>query len=114
VTRDELLRRMRFVPQVAPIRTGYRYNNLGPIVAGEILERISGRTWAEFVRQRVLQPLEMTNSVPDVLELTGIENVATPYIDVGGQLQADKSWTLPLTDGWRRVSVRNNHPCRVW
>jgi CubicO group peptidase (beta-lactamase class C family) len=71
-------------------------------VAGEILERISGRSWSEFVRERVLQPLEMTASVPDVLELDGVENVATPYVEVDGQLQEDKSWALPLTDGWRR------------
>ena len=68
---------MRFVPQVSPFRVGVRYNNMGTILAGEILER-SGKSWSEFVRERALKPLEMTATVPDVLELAGVENVATP------------------------------------
>jgi CubicO group peptidase (beta-lactamase class C family) len=102
VTRGELLRRLRFVPQAAPFRAGYRYNNLGLIVAGEVLERVSGRPWAEFVRERVRRPLEMTASVPDVVELDGVGNVATPYVEVNGRLQEDRSWALPLAEGWRR------------
>jgi CubicO group peptidase (beta-lactamase class C family) len=43
-TRAELIRRMRFVPQVSPFRVGVRYNNMGTILAGEILERISGKS----------------------------------------------------------------------
>jgi CubicO group peptidase (beta-lactamase class C family) len=107
-TRAELIRRMRFVPQVSPFRVGVRYNNMGTILAGEILERISGKSWSEFVRERVLKPLEMTATVPDVLELAGVENVATPYVDVDGRLlvdsplQEDRTWALPLTASARR------------
>ncbi len=107
-TRPELIRRMRFVPQVSPFRVGVRYNNMGTILAGEILERISGKSWSEFVRERVLKPLEMTATVPDVLELAGVENVATPYVDVDGRLlvdsplQEDRTWALPLTASARR------------
>ena len=102
-SRAELIRRMRFVPQVSPFRVGVRYNNMGTILAGEILERISGKSWSEFVRERLLKPLEMTATVPDVLELAGVENVATPYVDVDGRLlvdsplQEDRTWALPLT-----------------
>jgi CubicO group peptidase (beta-lactamase class C family) len=101
-TRDELMRRTRFLQQIAPFRIGNRYNNLGPIIAGEILEQVSGQSWADFVRQRILQPLEMNATVPDVLELQGVKNVVTSYIDVRGELRDDKSWNLPLSDGWRR------------
>jgi CubicO group peptidase (beta-lactamase class C family) len=101
VTRPELLRRMRFLPQIEPFRTGIRYNNKGIIVVGEVIERVSGQSWSDFVRKRILEPLEMTVSVPNVLELTGVENVATPYVDVDGHLEEDKTWALPLSDGWR-------------
>jgi CubicO group peptidase (beta-lactamase class C family) len=107
-TRAELIRRLRFAPQVSPFRVGVRYNNTGTILAGEVLERVSGKSWSEFVRERVLKPLEMTATVPDVLELAGVENVATPYVDVDGQLlvdtplQPDRTWALPLSAGARR------------
>lgn len=100
--RDELIRRARFLPQIAPFRSAYHYNNLGPIVVGEIIERVEGRSWAEVVRDRILEPLEMTSTVPDVLELQGVEDVAASYIRVNDELQEDKSWNLPLTEGWRR------------
>jgi hypothetical protein len=93
---------MRFLPQIAPFRSGFRYNNLGTILAGEILERISGQSWKEFVRRRIIEPLEMSSSVPDVLELKDVKNVATSYVLVNGQPQEDKSWNLPLTEGWSR------------
>jgi CubicO group peptidase (beta-lactamase class C family) len=101
-TRKELLRRVRFLPQIAPFRTEYRYNNLGIIVAGEILERDTGQSWADFIRNRILRPLEMNSTVPDVLELKGVKNVVTTYVTVDGRLQDDKSWNLPLSEGWAR------------
>jgi CubicO group peptidase (beta-lactamase class C family) len=100
VTRAELLRRMRFLPQVAPFRTMSTYNNKGIIVTGEVIERVSGQSWSDFVRKRILEPLDMTASVPDVLELAGVANVATPYFEVDGHLKEDKTWALPLSDGW--------------
>jgi CubicO group peptidase (beta-lactamase class C family) len=102
LTRAELIRRARFLPQIAPFRTEYHYNNLGVIVAGEILERVTGRPWADFVRERILHPLDMKATVPDVLELKGVKNHATSYVTVNGELQEDKSWNLPLTEGWSR------------
>jgi CubicO group peptidase (beta-lactamase class C family) len=100
--RAELIRRARFLPQIAPFRSGYHYNNLGVIITGQIIEQVAGRSWAEVVRNRIIQPLEMNSTVADVLELQGVKNVATSYVTVNGQLQEDKSWNLPLSDGWRR------------
>jgi len=100
--RAELIRRARFLPQIAPFRSGYYYNNTGLIIAGEIIERVTGRSWAEVVRDRILRPLEMSSTVPDVLELKGVKNVATSYVSVNGELQKDKSWNLPLSEGWSR------------
>ena len=120
VTRAELLSRMRFLPQIEPFRTASRYNNKAIIVAGEVIERVSGQSWSDFVRKRVLQPLDMTASVPNVLELTGVENVATPYVDVDGHLEEDKTWALPLSDGWRtyretiRPAGRSARPRTTW
>lgn len=58
--RAELIRRVRLLRQIAPFRSGYYYNNTGLIIAGEIIERVTGRSWAQVVRDRILQPLEMS------------------------------------------------------
>ena len=100
--RAELIRRARFLPQIAPFRSGYYYNNTGLIIAGEVIERVAGRSWAEVVRDRILRPLEMSSTLPDVRELKAVKNVATSYVSVNGELQKDKSWNLPLSEGWSR------------
>src|SRR5262249_57786341 len=68
-TRAELIRRLRFAQQVSPFRVGVRYNNTGTILAGEVLERVSGKSWSEVVRGRGLQPLGMTAPGPALLQL---------------------------------------------
>ena len=71
-------------------------------------ERAIRDTVRDFVRKRILEPLDMTASVPDVLELAGVENVATPYVEVDGHLEEDKTWALPLSDGWRVYRLLKN------
>ena len=51
---------LRFAPG-----TGYRYSNLGYILLGYLIERISGESWAAFVRENLFVPLGMTNSGSD-------------------------------------------------
>jgi hypothetical protein len=40
----------------------FRYNNSGYILLGAIIEKASGKSYAEFIQQRIFDPLEMTNS----------------------------------------------------
>ena len=36
------------------------YNNVMFIVAGEVIHKISGKTWAEFIEERIMKPVGMT------------------------------------------------------
>ena len=36
--------------------TGYQYSNLGIALAGEVVAAVSGQSWADFVRTRILPP----------------------------------------------------------
>ena len=49
----------------AGFRSEYAYDNLLYIVAGEIVERASGKSWAEFVTDEILEPVGMTRCVAD-------------------------------------------------
>jgi CubicO group peptidase (beta-lactamase class C family) len=42
-----------------PFRGGWQYNNLMYLVAGLVLDRVSGERWEDFVRTRILLPLGM-------------------------------------------------------
>jgi CubicO group peptidase (beta-lactamase class C family) len=107
--RAELIRPAQFLPQIAPFRSGCYYNNAGLIIAGEIIERVAGRSWAEVVRDRILRPLEMSSTVPDVLELKGVKNVATSYVSVN---EAQGTATRVQVLGFGKFGVRVLGPPR--
>jgi CubicO group peptidase (beta-lactamase class C family) len=63
--RKEIVRRLRHIPLATSFRGAYAYDNVLYLVAGEVIEAVTGRTWEEFMRARVLAPVGMTES--DVL-----------------------------------------------
>jgi len=52
LSREEILQRLRFIKPAYSFRTTYAYSNLMFAVAGELLARISGMPWEDFVREK--------------------------------------------------------------
>jgi CubicO group peptidase (beta-lactamase class C family) len=42
--------------------TRFLYSNAGYVIAGALLERVTGQTWEELIRQRIFSPLGMTSA----------------------------------------------------
>jgi CubicO group peptidase (beta-lactamase class C family) len=61
-TRAGLLRRLRYLLATAGFRTRFVYSNLMYVVAGAVLEHVAGRSWEDFVRERLFAPLGMHDS----------------------------------------------------
>ena len=81
-SREEIARRLRFIRPATSLRSAYAYDNVLYLVAGEVIEAVSGQSWEEFVRTRILDRLGMTHS--DVHRPAGNDfgNVATPHAEV--------------------------------
>jgi CubicO group peptidase (beta-lactamase class C family) len=62
--------------RVAQPRTGYHYSNVMYVVAGEVIEVISGSSWEDFLAARIFGPLGMTSTVTTHEPLDTISNVA--------------------------------------
>lgn len=62
-TTKEVVERLRYVPIANSFRAEYAYDNILFAVAGLVIEQVSGRPWADFVRDRIFQPLGMTESI---------------------------------------------------
>ncbi|KAJ8133382.1 hypothetical protein O1611_g236 [Lasiodiplodia mahajangana] len=78
-----------YIAQIEPVRSTYMYNNHAYNIAGLVIEKVTGLTWGEFVRQRIFKPLGMTRSFdyqPDD------DNVAVPY----NILTSGEPWRLPF------------------
>ena len=86
-SRDEVIRRLRFIPPSYSFRGGYTYHNVMYTVAGAVIEAASGMTWDEFVRRRIFQPLGMTRSVTTLAEAATKDNRAQPHGSRGDTLR---------------------------
>ena len=85
-SREEIVRRLRWVPLANSFRSTYNYDNVLYPAAGFVVQAVSGRTWEEFVRERIFAPLQMTASVTGVAEPQPAD-IAAPHGTVDGRLQ---------------------------
>ncbi|HWU76238.1 MAG TPA: serine hydrolase [Rhodanobacter sp.] len=58
-TRAELVHDIRFLKPAHSFRANYDYDNVLYIVAGQLVEAVSGQRWEDFVQQHILDPLGM-------------------------------------------------------
>jgi CubicO group peptidase (beta-lactamase class C family) len=78
-SRDELYRRLRFLEPAGRPRARWRYNSLMFVVAGRVVEKVSGERWERFVRARILLPLGMRRTVLSAEAMETDSDHASPY-----------------------------------
>ena len=83
---DDIIHNLRYLKPKSSFRTKYDYDNLLYIVAGEIVHRVSGLSWAEFVENNIMKPLNMEASACSFERLKDTTNIATPHIPLDDKL----------------------------
>jgi len=78
-TRKELFERLKYLEPRQPLRQTFLYNNLMYAAAGSIVEQLSHQPWEDFVRERILRPLEMHRTVFSVAEMKQQPEYSVPY-----------------------------------
>jgi CubicO group peptidase (beta-lactamase class C family) len=68
---------MKFPLDFEP-RTNWNYSNSGYIIAGKIIEQVTGETWDQFIKETFLNPMGMTN--------TGYSDFFDKVSDVSGSV----------------------------
>ena len=87
---NDIISSFQHFEPVSAFRTKYDYDNLLYLVAGELIHRVSGMTWEEFIKVRILIPLKMDNSYTSISYIDDESNVAKPHLN--------KDKKLSLTD----------------
>jgi CubicO group peptidase (beta-lactamase class C family) len=85
--RKEIARRLRFIPPATSFRSAYAYDNVLYLVAGEVVEAVSGQTWESFVSSRILQKVGMSGSNVRHSAASARGNVATPHAAIDGKVR---------------------------
>ncbi len=83
-TREEIVRRIRYLKPVTSFRSAYAYDNVLYHVAALVIEEVSGKTWEEFVSSRILARLGMNETRVSRASTREPGNVATPHARIEG------------------------------
>ncbi|HWR16231.1 MAG TPA: serine hydrolase [Terriglobales bacterium] len=86
LSRDEILRHARYLKPASSLRSKYAYNNLMFLAAGQIIPVIAGKSWDEFIKDRIFQPLGMTDSVTDTKSAITSSNHVVAHSKVDGKI----------------------------
>ena len=86
-TKEEIIHNLRYLKQVSSFRTKYDYDNLLYLVAGEVVARVSGQSWEDFVEERIMKPLGMERSATSLRRVNDNSNIIDAHVPVDGKLQ---------------------------
>lgn len=78
-SRAEILKRMPSIPLSYSLRSSFIYQNLMYITAGEVIRKVSGKTWEDFMTERLFKPLGMTNTYASYSTIPASAAKATPH-----------------------------------
>lgn len=86
LSRKETVRRIRYLKPATSFRSGYAYDNILYIAAGQLIEEVSGQTWEQYLHTHVFGPLGMKNSTDSDAEFHASPNHARPHSRSGGAI----------------------------
>ncbi len=118
--KKDIIHNLRYLKPVSAFRTKYDYDNNLYIVAGEVVARASGKSWEDFVEQRIMRPLGMKATAASLYRLKDRSNSIRPHAPVDGKLQVlDIDWSESanaaggiwsnITDWSKWVIAQMNH-----
>src|SRR3954466_13245761 len=85
--RKDIARRLRYIPLAASFRSAYAYDNVLYLVAGEVIEAISGQSWEDFISSRILAKVGMRHSNVRHSAAARGGNVAATHARVDGRVR---------------------------
>lgn len=84
-TLDDLLASFQHFKPVSAFRTKWDYDNLLYIVAGEVVRRVSGKSWEQFIEEDIFTPLYMDHSYASLSGIKDTENLSSAFSAESGK-----------------------------
>ncbi|MDO5617091.1 MAG: serine hydrolase, partial [Cruoricaptor ignavus] len=92
-TIQDIIHNVRYLEPKSSFRNKLNYNNIMFIVAGEVITRISGLSWAEFVEQKIMKPVGMNHSFGSYNRAKHVANKIEAHAPVNGKaVQVPHDW----------------------
>ncbi len=96
VTIDDLLEKFKDSKLNFEPGTAYEYNNFGYVLLANIIEKVSGQSYANFMAQAVFKPTGMKSTVSSTLN--NVSGIAYPYFGLG--MDKLEKFMTPFNISW--------------
>jgi CubicO group peptidase (beta-lactamase class C family) len=97
LSRKETVRRIRYLKPATSFRSGYAYDNILYMAAGQLIEEVSGEPWERYIHEHVFAPLGMNHSTDSDAEYQANPDHARPHSRNGAAIHGMGRQT-PLDD----------------
>jgi CubicO group peptidase (beta-lactamase class C family) len=77
--KDSIIWKMRYLKFPLQFRQDFGYCNSAFLVAGKVLSVVTGQSWEDYVRENILNPLDMTNTYMNTEGIGQRKNVSLPH-----------------------------------
>lgn len=94
-TAKDVMTSFQYFKPVSAFRTQFDYDNLLYIVAGEVIAKVSGMTYEQFVQQRIITPLQMNRTFVGSL-LKDKSNLAIPHSSTSGTIKSIDFYNIAM------------------
>ncbi|MCC3859732.1 serine hydrolase [Emcibacteraceae bacterium Y4] len=89
---EEIIRKMKYLKPNRDFRTTYAYNNMPFIIAGAIIPAVTGKSYEDFLNERIFTPLGMDRCTANTPMMANDENIAEPHIRLDTTLKQVKRY----------------------
>lgn len=105
-SRTDVVRALRHIAPATSFRSGYAYDNILYVVAGELVAAVSGTSWEDFIRERVFAPAGMADSVSHEDDRFANPNRVHPHARIDGRMRGlGTQEVLPEREGLGQVAA---------
>lgn len=77
--RENLMPRLKYLKPNGAIKDSWIYSNLGYIIAGTIIEKITNESWEKNIQDKIFKPLNMNSSTTSITEMLKTNDYSFGY-----------------------------------
>lgn len=85
LTEKDIVHNVRYLKPQHSFRNTMDYNNIMFIVAGEVIRKVSGLSWAEFIENKIMKPVGMKSSFGSYNRVQPKNNLIDAHAPVNGK-----------------------------
>ncbi len=84
---SEVVARMQYANPSYSLRSSFIYQNIMYLVAGQVVENVSGMSWERFMTERLFVPLGMKNTFPNLALSREHQNRSSAHYEIKGKIE---------------------------